>query len=210
MGTGPQSPPPGGGAGEGSQGAPRASLSRATLEGVQQRDPAALAELFDAYFGRIFNLAYRMTGKRTAAEDITQEVFLRVYKAAHRIDAARDPGPWLMTITANLCRERWRSARERFDRRLRSLDAEPELAAVVPAGGADPELATEQQDRQEKLMEAIGRLAPPLRSVVVLHDFQGLSHEEIAPMVGARPAAVRKRYSRALAKLRDYLQDVLK
>ena len=56
MGTGPKSPPPGGEAGEGSLGTPMASLSRATLEGVQKRDPAVLAELFDAYFGRIFNM----------------------------------------------------------------------------------------------------------------------------------------------------------
>jgi RNA polymerase sigma-70 factor (ECF subfamily) len=210
MGTKPNSPPPGGEVGEGVQKTPRASLSRSTLEGVQRRDPAALAELFDMYFGRIFNLAYRMTGKRTTAEDITQDVFLRVYKAAHRIDVSRDPGPWLITIATNLCRERWRSARERFDRDLRSLDAEPELMAVMSADTTDPEMEMVQLNRDEKIMEAISKLAPPLRTVVVLHDFQGLSHEEIAPVVGARPAAVRKRYSRALARLRLYLQDVLK
>jgi RNA polymerase sigma-70 factor (ECF subfamily) len=168
-----------------------------------------LAALFDLHFSRIFNLAFRLLGERTAAEDVTQEVFLRVHRAAHQLDIARDPGPWLLTITANLCREKWRSPEGRQAKQTASLDAKPELAAGLAGSAASPDSGVLDADRDRLLGEAIGRLPETMRLVVVLHDLQGLTHEEISGIVGDEPAAVRKRYSRALQKLRELLPDGL-
>jgi RNA polymerase sigma-70 factor (ECF subfamily) len=183
-------------------------LTRAQLESVRRRDPDALGALFEAYVDRIHGLALRMLRERPAAEDVTQEVFLRVYRACHQLDPARDPGHWLLAITANLCRERWRRRRRRGEDRQLSLDGESSPGAQVPDAGPDPAAAAAAAQRKQRLEVALGILPEPLRLVVVLHSLVGLSHEEIAEVLEENPAAVRKRYSRALAKLRDILQDV--
>ncbi len=188
---------------------PSSTLSAAVLEKVRQRDPQALAALFDHHFSQIYNLAFRLLGERTAAEDVTQEVFLRVHRAAHQLDTARDPGPWLMTITANLCREKWRSREGRQAKQTSSLDAKPEMAAGMASGSADPDNRVLEADRDRLLGEAIDQLPEAMRLVVVLHDLQGLTHEEISGITGDEAPAIRKRYSRALLKLRELLPDGL-
>ncbi len=186
---------------------PGSLLSAADLEKVRARDVQALGLLFDAYFGRIYGLAYRLMGNEAAAQDITQEVFLRVHKAAHQLDVARDPAPWLLTITTNLCREKWRSRQGRQDKQTLSLDAKPEFTANVVASGANPEQVAMEADQGRVLEEALAELPESMRLVVVLHDLQGQTHEEIAEMLDEAAPAVRKRYSRALVKLRELLQD---
>jgi RNA polymerase sigma-70 factor (ECF subfamily) len=90
--------------------------SRSTLEAVRRRDGDALGALFDTYFDRLFGFAYRLLGDHSAAQEVTQEVFLKVHRAAHQIDPERDPGPWLMTIARNACREHWRKRRRGVER----------------------------------------------------------------------------------------------
>ena len=136
-----------------------------------------------------------------------QEVFLRVHKAAHQLDVTRDPAPWLLTITTNLCREQWRSRQGRQDQQTLSLDATPESTANVAAAGATPEQAAVAADQERLLGEALARLPEAMRLVVVLHDLQGQTHEEIAILTDEAPPAVRKRYSRALGRLRELLKD---
>ncbi len=186
---------------------PGSLLTENDLTKVCARDPEALGALFDAYFGRIYGLAYRLLGNEAAAQDIAQEVFLRVHKAAHQLDPTRDPAPWLLTITTNLCREKWRSRQGRQDKNTLSLDAKPEFTANVPATGATPEQVAMEADQGRLLSEALTQLPEPMRLVVVLHDLQGQTHEAVAAMLGESAAAVRKRYSRALAKLSELLQD---
>ena len=89
---------------------PRAGESGAPdprwLERVRARDPEALGEFYERYVDRVFGLAWRMLGERTLAEDATSDVFYKVHRAADRLDPTRDPVPWLVTITANVCRDR--------------------------------------------------------------------------------------------------------
>jgi RNA polymerase sigma factor (sigma-70 family) len=187
----------------------RAQLPRETLEAVCRREPDALAVLFEHCFDDIYRLAYRLTGERTAAEDVSQEVFLKVHKAADQLDPSRDPGPWLAAITYNACREHWRSRGHRLFSRARSLNGEANHGRVLTNGRQDPEGATEAGEREELVTRALAKLPERMRAVVVLHDYQGMSHEEIARVTRTRHAAVRKSYSRALARLRDELKEVL-
>jgi len=87
----------------------RAAPGRATLAGVQRGDPEALAQFFEWCFDRVFSLVYRLLGDRTTAEDITQEVFVKIQQAAGRLDPDRHPGPWVTVIAYNACRDHWRS-----------------------------------------------------------------------------------------------------
>ncbi len=196
-------------AAESAPGSGNAGLSPEVLDGVRLRDPEALTAFYDAWFDRVFGLTYRLLGNRSAAEDATQEVFIKIYGAAHRLDPSRDPGPWVVTIAYNVCRDLWRSRRHKLDRLSSSLDEHPglgERAGAAPGPGAEE--TVERGERAERVQAAILELPESLRTVVVLHDYQGLNHEEIARAVGASHAAVRKRYSRALNRLGELLKDL--
>jgi RNA polymerase sigma-70 factor (ECF subfamily) len=170
------------------------------LEAVRRRDPEALAEFFEAHFDRLYNLAFRLVGEHSLAEDVLQEVFLKVHRAAAQLDPDRDPGPWLATITRNACREQWRGRR-------RHVEGKESIEADLPDDGStSAEAETLRNERERRVGRALMRLPEGLREVVVLRDFHGLAHEEVAGVVGAKIAAVRKRYSRALAELRHYLE----
>lgn len=181
----------------------------AVLEGVRSRDPQALAAFFERYVDQIHGLLYRLLGDRTLAEDMTQEVFLKVHRAAHLLDTSRDPGPWLMTIAHNACRDLWRSNAWKHGRRAAPLDAGSPLASTLSRGTNDPERDLLAGERQRLVQEALMRIPEPLRVAIVLHDYQGLPHDRIAEMTGINHAAARKRYSRGLAALARLLKDSL-
>jgi len=188
---------------------PGAPLSHAELVAVGARDPGALGRFFDCYFDRVYGLVYRLVGERGAAEDLTQEVFLKVHRAAHQLDPTRDPGPWLTAIAYNACRDFWRSSAYRMRARSGSIEADPALAARLTRGTNDPERDLLAEERRELVLRAIQRLPEPLRIAVVLYEYEGLSHEQIARMTGINHAAARKRYSRALESLGKMLREAL-
>lgn len=174
------------------------------LEGVRRREPTALAAFYDHYFGRVWSVVLRFLVDRALAEECVQEVFLRVWRAADRLDVARDPGPWLFTIAYNACRDVWRSSAHRVRRASRPILHADEASFVAPG---DPEADLLRRERERRVGEALLRLPEPVRLIVLLHDFEGLDHSEIAGIVGLQPAAVRKRYSRALGVLRRELGE---
>jgi len=185
----------------------RAALTRSQLEAVRARDPEALGALFETYFDRVYGLIRRLMRDPVLAEDVTQEVFLKVHRAAHRIDPERDPGPWLMTIAYNACRDVWRSSAYRLAARATPIDS-PE-GVTLSRGTNDPERDLLTSERDRIVQEAIAALPEPLRVAVLLHDYEGLGHEEIAAVLGVQHAAARKRYSRALAALAKSLEGRL-
>jgi RNA polymerase sigma-70 factor (ECF subfamily) len=182
-----------------------AAPGRDTLVGVRSGDSAALAEFFEWCFDRVYALTYRLLGDRTTAEDVTQEVFIKIQKAAGRLDPDRHPGPWVNVITYNACRDHWRSKGHREAKESTPLDEEPgrgDVAAATP----DPEAMAVSAERERVVQEALLRLPEDLRVVVLLRDYHDMRHEKIAGLIGASEAAVRKRYSRALARLADELK----
>jgi RNA polymerase sigma-70 factor (ECF subfamily) len=196
------SPPAPSGGGDGSD-----TFSAATLEGVRRGDGEALAEFFDTYFDLIYSLAYRLLGNRHTAEDVTQEVFLRVQRAAGSLDTGKDPRPWLRTITTNICRDHWRSFEAKLARKAVVAD-DPEVpgpALTADTPQADARLL--EEEKQAHVQRAIMELPEDLREIVILRDYEGLDHQAIAEIVDASHAAVRKRYSRALTRLGELLQD---
>jgi RNA polymerase sigma-70 factor (ECF subfamily) len=178
---------------------------RETLERVRARDPEALAGFYDRYVELVFGLAWRMLGERARAEDATSEVFLKVHRAADRLDPARDPAPWLVTITTNVCRDLWRSGAYRMSRRAADVD-DPAVAASLSSGRNDPEQDALGAERERLVQAALLELPEPLRTSIVLHDYQGLDHREVAAVLNIAHDAARKRYSRALAALERKLR----
>ncbi len=182
---------------------------RAVLERVAAREPEALGVFFDHYFDLVFALSHRLLGDRTQAEDVTQEVFYKVHRAAHRLDPNRDPAPWLTAIVYNACRDLWRSGADRMRRRSGTID-DPVIAVRLTRGDNDPERDLLARERERAVREALDELPEESRAIVLMHDYQGLGHVEIAGILGVEHAAARKRYSRALAALGRLLKEKLR
>jgi RNA polymerase sigma-70 factor (ECF subfamily) len=181
---------------------------RAWLERVRAREPEALGQFYDRYLDLVFGLAWRLLGDRTLAEDAASEVVLKVHRAADRLDPARDPAPWLATITTNVCRDVWRSGQYRMRRRAADVH-DPTAAASLSSGRNDPEADTLTGERERLVQEALLSLPEPLRASIVLHDYQGLDHRQVAEVLHIAHDAARKRYSRALAALEQRLRGRL-
>ena len=177
------------------------------MEGVRARDPKALEAFFDRYFDRLFGLAMHLLGDRPTAEDIVQEVFLKVHRAAGSLEPGRDPYPWLMTITTNLCRDLWRSGAYQSSRRGVSLDDEAVAPPELPSPIGNPESELVTAEREALVRGALAELPESLRTAIVLHAYEGLGHEEAAALSGIGAAAQRKRYSRGLAELGRLLRE---
>jgi len=192
---------------KGSGGRP-APPAREELERVRARDPEALGAFFERYFDRVYGLVLHLLGERAAAEDATQEVFLKVHRAAAQLDPARDPAPWLTTIAYNTCRDLWRSSAYRMSRRSASVEQDAAVTMRL-SHGDDPEKVLLSAERERLVRDAIAGLPEPLRAVVLLYDYQGLNHQEIADLLHVNHAAARKRYSRALAALGKSLKEKL-
>ena len=176
------------------------------LAGVQRRDPDALAALFDRYFDRLYAVVYRLLGNRDAAEDALQDVFLKIHRGAPTLDPARDPGPWLVTIAANVVRDRWRSGAHRLARASRSIEEQPAIGELLTRGTHDPERDLVLRERAALVQSAITKLKPDYREVLVLREYEGLSYDQIASITGVNETAVRKRFSRALEELGRHLK----
>lgn len=179
------------------------------LTRVRARDPEALAAFFERYFDRVYGLAYRLLGERAAAEDAAQDVFLKVHRAVDRLDVARDPEPWLLTITTNVCRDVWRSGAHQMSKRSSSIDDDPGVAATLASPTRSPEGDVLSAERERLVQEALGALPEALREAIVLREYQGLGYDEIASLLGINEAAARKRYSRGLSELGKRLKDLI-
>jgi RNA polymerase sigma-70 factor (ECF subfamily) len=174
---------------------------RSVLEGVRRREPEALGRFFDTAFPYVYSLAVRLTGNRHAAEDATQEVFLKVYQAADRLDPGRHPRPWITTITYNTCRE---AARRGASRAAESLDDGAGREPV--ASDRTPEQTSLSREQQRLLERALGELDGESRAIVLLRAYGDLSHERIAEIMNTSHSAVRKRFSRAIRRLSQLLR----
>ena len=149
---------------------------------------------------RVYRLAYRLTGNPHDAEDLTQEVFVRVFRSL----ASYTPGTfegWLHRITTNLFLD---SARRRQRIRFEGLGQDAEGRLV--GGGPSPAQAFDERHLDGDIQAALRDLPPEYRAAVVLCDIEGLSYEEIAATLGVKLGTVRSRIHRGRAQLRTALE----
>jgi RNA polymerase sigma-70 factor (ECF subfamily) len=169
------------------------------MQEVKAGGLAALQALYDRHHRGLFNFLLRFLGDRPSAEDLLQESFLRVFTSrdAYRPTAAFRT--WLFTIARNLVIDHLRKRK-----RETMLEAEEALETVADPG-AGPAGYAEAHELIERLDEAVLRLPPSEREVLLLSRFAGLTHAEIADVTGASSGAVRVALHRALRRLRDSL-----
>ncbi len=153
-------------------------------------------EIVQNHTAKVFRLAYRLTGNRYDAEDLTQETFVRVFRSLHNFTPGTIDG-WLHRITTNLFLDQARRRnRIRFD--AFAEDAETRLPGKDPG----PERTFEYNNLDLDIQRALDELAPEFRAAVVLCDLEGLSYEEVAEALGVKLGTVRSRIHRGRSQLR--------
>ena len=160
-------------------------------------DPAAERALYDAHVDRVYRLAYRLAGDDELARDFTQETFIRAFQ---RLDSFRGEArlsTWLHAIATSVAMNGLRKVK-----RFRTRETALEAADAVAVGRR-----TAEPDLKVRLHAAIDALPLKYRTVVVLHDVEGYTHEEIAATLNVEVGTSKAQLSRARAKLREALAD---
>jgi RNA polymerase sigma factor (sigma-70 family) len=161
--------------------------------------PPTWEEIVAQHSARVYRLAYRLTGNVHDAEDLTHDVFIRVFRSLHSYQPGTFEG-WLHRITTNVFLDKMRrKQRIRFD--LLSDDA----AARLPSREVGPEQHYTDTHFDDDVQRALDALTPDFRAAVVLCDIEGLSYEEIATTLGIKLGTVRSRIHRGRSQLRESL-----
>jgi len=158
-------------------------------------------QIVEEHSPRVYRLAYRLTGNRHDAEDLTQETFVRVFRSLSQYQPGTFEG-WLHRITTNLFLD---SARRKSRIRFEALGEDDGARLVAPSGRGNPERGFEHANLDYDVQAALDALSPEYRAAVVLCDIEGLSYEEIAATLGIKMGTVRSRIHRARAQLRAAL-----
>jgi len=162
-----------------------------------QRDEVAWQLLVERHSRRVLNIAYHFTGRREEAEELAQEIFLRVFRSLHRFDLNTHFVPWLARVGRNLCIDEHRSrAREKAS--LVGNEPDPER---TEDRGASPFRHLEARDRERRVREGLAKLPEDLRTALILRDLQGLSYSEIAESLEVAVGTVKSRIHRGRLEL---------
>jgi RNA polymerase sigma-70 factor (ECF subfamily) len=174
-------------------------------------DSGAWAELVREHHRRVYGLCYRFTGNSADAEDLTQDVFLKIYSNLTSFDTARGSlQVWITTMTRNLLVDNFR--RTRNQRATGSLDEGWESAEELKpsdrltASGPSPHERAAQKELARMVQGALARVSTELREAVILRDLQDLDYKEIAQVLGIPEGTVKSRISRGRAELARLLE----
>jgi len=163
-------------------------------------EDSAWEALLRDYTRKIYNLCYRFTGRVEEAEDVTQEVFIKVFQTLKSYDAAQGSfSTWLNRVARNHLVDHYR--RTRKDRVTSSLEDELSEAEQKPSPQMEPTGEVESRERRETLQLALDRLSPDLREAVILRDLHDLDYEEIALVLKVPQGTVKSRINRGRLEL---------
>jgi RNA polymerase sigma-70 factor (ECF subfamily) len=191
---------------------PPAGLMEGDLVRQARRgDLAAYDELVKRYQERIYATIYHMTANHEDANDLAQESFIKAFSALKSFKGGSSFYTWLYRIAVNKTINFLKQRKNKFHLSLDDLDAnaehDPDLVALI--SDKTPQRAAGLSELKEKLNEAMLKLSETHRAVVVLHDVQGVSHEEIAEIVGCNVGTVRSRLFYARQQLQSYLAEYI-
>ena len=167
-------------------------------------DDAAWEELIRQHSRRVYGICYRFTGSDGAAQDLTQEVFLRIFKTIKSFRAAEGSfATWSARVTRNLLIDHYRRTRQ--ERVTDSIESQPVLEHSV-AAGARPDQLLQAVETGAVLQAALQKLSPELRETVILRDLQDMDYREIAGVLGIPEGTVKSRLNRGRAELARILK----
>jgi len=163
-------------------------------------EDSAWEDLLRTHTRKVYNLCYRFTGRTGEAEDLTQEVFIKIFQTLQTYDAAQGTFlTWLSRVARNHLVDHYR--RTRRERLTSSLEEEPGVLEATPSAEEPPQARVESRERRELLQAALDRLSPDMREAVILRDFQDLDYDEIAEVLGVPQGTVKSRINRGRLEL---------
>ena len=179
-------------------------------------DAAAWEEIVQRYHRRIYNICYRFAGSGDDAQDLTQEVFIKMYRTLQSYDVERGAFmTWVTTITRNLLVDHFRKSKQ--DRMTDSIDAplsEHEdampLSEQIHDGALTPDARAQSLEVKVAVHKALQKLSPDLREAVILRDLQDMDYKEIATLLKVPEGTVKSRINRGRAELARLLQRTYK
>jgi len=186
------------------------SLVRRCIAG----DAVAWEEIVQRYNRRIYNICYRFSGSADDAQDLTQEVFIKMYRTLNSYDIGRGAFmTWVTTMTRNLLVDHFRKTKQ--DRLTDSMDATPSehgdsmpLSEQVPDKGPTPDTKVQSRETGQVVHEALQKLSPELREAVILRDLQDMDYRDIAAVLRVPEGTVKSRINRGRAELARLLQRI--
>ena len=175
-------------------------------------DGAAWEELVQRHNRRIYNICYRFAGSADDAEDLTQEVFIKIYRTLNSFDTERGAFmTWVTTVTRNLLVDHFRKTKQ--DRVTDSLDATSSehedaqpLSEQIRDQGLTPDARAQSVEVSEAVHRALQKLSPDLREAVILRDLQDMDYRDIATALRVPEGTVKSRINRGRAELARLLQ----
>jgi RNA polymerase sigma-70 factor, ECF subfamily len=182
---------------------PDAQLVQHCLRG----DGSAWEELVKRHTRRVYNLCYRFTGNSAEAEDLSQEVFLRIYRTLSSYQVAFGVFPtWLTSVTRNLLVDHYR--RTRRDRMTDSLDDAMPVLEEKHSSTRTPDKLAQAAELSVQLQRGLARLSPELREAVILRDLQGLEYNEVQVILQVPEGTVKSRINRGRIELARILDEM--
>ena len=166
-------------------------------------DQVAWEQIVRQNWRKVFNVAYKFVGKHDEAEDLTQDIFLKIFKALKTFDRRANFQTWIISISRNLCIDHYRSVRKERQTIARDVDSNDLQPATSDRG---PYAQAEHQDLRAQLRQALETLPITLRTAVVLRDLQELSYQEIADRLGLPEGTVKSRINRGRIELAHQLR----
>ncbi len=165
----------------------------------------AWEELLRIHTRKVYSVCFRFTGRGSEAEDLTQEIFIKVFQTLKTYDAVQGTfSTWLNRVARNHLVDHYR--RTRKDRVTSSIEDELGHLEERPSGGGGPVARVEARERKEMLQAALDKLSPDMREAVILRDFQDLDYEEIAQVLGVPQGTVKSRINRGRLELARMLK----
>ncbi|MEM7048984.1 MAG: sigma-70 family RNA polymerase sigma factor [Acidobacteriota bacterium] len=164
-------------------------------------DDSAFEEVYAHHAEMVFNLSWRLSGNRDQASDLTQEVFLRVFRHLAKFRGGASLKTWIYRIALNHCRS------ELGRTRLPAVSDDEETLGRLPDPRRSPEERAAAEDAGRQVAKALGGLPRRFREAVVLRDLEGLTYLEIAEVTGVRVGTVRSRLARGRERLRRILEN---
>jgi RNA polymerase sigma-70 factor, ECF subfamily len=177
---------------------------RELIERCLNQDEAAWEQIVQRYKRKVFGIAYKFTGRFDEAEDLTQEVFFKVYKALDSYKREQDFSWWLVSISRNACIDYYRSVKR--ERKVMSGDLTD--LRNFRFQGLSPQGNLEAAERSKALRKSLSELPDDLRVVLILRDLKGLSYREIADQLNLAEGTVKSRIHRGRAELAAKIKGI--
>ncbi|MEP7307181.1 MAG: RNA polymerase sigma factor [Acidobacteriota bacterium] len=185
------------------QAAPSSDAIEALIRRCLRGDQAAWESIVRQYRRKVFNTAYKFVGRHEQAEDLTQDIFLKIFKSLDTFDSRANFQTWLISVSRNLCIDHYRRVRKERETIDHQVDAN-ELSPL--SHEPSPMAGLERRDRVSLLRHAMAKLPETLRTAVLMRDIQEMTYQEIADTLRLPEGTVKSRINRGRTELARHVK----